>query len=145
MLKLYCRQCGSPNIYTLQKPVFCQGCGKNFAEGYAISKKKSSASEISASREESLDDKEEEDRESFEVKISELDVDMQVRGPNTHTFQDLSEAERTVYDNIKPEKTSKKKRGKRKKANENAQINLNESFKSEAGFLSVRKNPPSKA
>ena len=28
MLKLYCRACGSPNEYTLEKPKSCTSCGK---------------------------------------------------------------------------------------------------------------------
>tara|TARA_R110002110_G_scaffold11785_1_gene56403 strand:- start:2142 stop:2564 length:423 start_codon:yes stop_codon:yes gene_type:complete len=139
MLKLYCRHCGSPNIYTLNKPVFCQGCGKNFAEGYAVSEKKSSESEISGSIEGASDVQEE---EAFDVKISELDVEIDVRGPDTHTFEALSQAERTVYDNIRPEKTSKKKGKRRKKANKDAQISLNEGFKNEAGFRPAKENPP---
>lgn len=27
-LKIYCQQCGTGNVYTLQKPRFCQACGQ---------------------------------------------------------------------------------------------------------------------
>jgi len=32
MLKIYCKKCGSPTSYSLNKPKFCSACGNSFQE-----------------------------------------------------------------------------------------------------------------
>ena len=34
-LKIYCQQCGTGNVYTLQKPRFCQACGQTMGTARA--------------------------------------------------------------------------------------------------------------
>ena len=35
MAKIYCQTCGALNLYSMQKPNFCQKCGKRFDVGPA--------------------------------------------------------------------------------------------------------------
>ncbi len=141
MLKLYCRHCGSPNMYTLKKPDFCQSCGKSFSEGYAVSEKKSENSKPQLKKDIKIELEDEEPEESFSLAMTELDIEIDVKAPDTHTMQSLSEASHTIYDNVNAPETSGKK-VKRRKARKTDQPSISDDFKKEAGFYSARQNSP---
>jgi len=73
-MKLYCKLCGAPTSYTIEKPNFCSKCGKSFVIDI------SSASSL-PDRESSCDPKTllEETIENTTLSISELDIEVDRR------------------------------------------------------------------
>ena len=103
MLKLYCQSCGSLNVYTKEKPKFCQNCGKSFGSIGVPSKLKAQVQQAQASLQE------DEDFEVHEIpNIDALAVDIDVRGPQTDTVGGIAGGEKgnphvTDYNNLPDE------------------------------------------
>jgi len=117
MLKLYCRQCGSPNEYTLNKPKFCQGCGQTLAveQFTSLTPSKASLETENINPVEIEDDDDIEERETFDVDLSAieangLDIEITLDNPRTRTEMagDIMQSAKT------PNKTTPKKRGRPK-------------------------------
>ena len=115
MLKIYCKSCGSPSEYTLEKPKFCQGCGQPFGELTSSAKtsiqkpvRKFEKRKVEVEVEEETFIEESEERVPD---LDHLDVEIQAKGPRTQTLQQLSEAEVSEYDHSlnlpKDERSSK--------------------------------------
>ena len=128
-------------MYTLKKPDFCQSCGKSFSEGCAVSEKKSENPNLQQQKAVQADLELEEQEGSFSLAMTELDIEIDVKPPDTHTMQNLSEASHTVYDNPNVPEASGKK-AKRKKARKTDQPSISDDFKKEAGFYSARQASP---
>tara|TARA_B100000287_G_scaffold345926_1_gene333380 strand:- start:6246 stop:6608 length:363 start_codon:yes stop_codon:yes gene_type:complete len=86
MLKLYCQSCGGLNVYTNEKPKFCQSCGNSFGSIAVPQKLKSQIKSNAAVIDE--------DVEIHEIpNIDGLLVDIDVRGPQTDTIGNLAQSQ----------------------------------------------------
>lgn len=103
MQKIYCSQCGNPNLYTQAKPKFCSACGTAFY-GVVVEKpqdKKLRENKLRAQEEyDEQEDDDESDDEQESTSIPDLEglaVDYQVEGPRKET---LGKIAATIPDNM---------------------------------------------
>jgi uncharacterized Zn finger protein (UPF0148 family) len=103
MQKIYCSQCGSPNLYAQAKPKFCSACGKPFY-GVVVEKeedKKAKVNKVRAQEEydEEDDDEGEDDQESTPIPELRggLDVDIEFDSPRKES---LSKIAASLPDNL---------------------------------------------
>ena len=81
MLKIYCQKCGGLNSYVSEKPNFCQKCGDNFGhetEAALMSHEIGIPDELSGVAEGQL------------TNMAQLDIDIEIRGPNTMTIGSIA-------------------------------------------------------
>jgi len=103
MQKIYCSQCGSPNLYTQSKPKFCSACGIAFY-GVVVEKKddkKAKQNKLRAQQEYDEEDDDEADDGEESDSIPEitggLDVEYQLEGPKKES---LAKIAGTIPDSI---------------------------------------------
>ena len=104
MLKIYCKYCGSPSGYTLERPKYCQGCAKPFGGVGSSELKSPKKSPRRALAEKVLiEEEEDEDEEIINIpSLDKLDIEISAKGPATHSFKELSEAQVSEYDQAMP-------------------------------------------
>jgi uncharacterized Zn finger protein (UPF0148 family) len=102
MQKIYCSQCGSPNLYVQAKPKFCSACGTAFY-GVIVEKpqdKKTRENKVRAQEEYDGQDDENDDEES-DASIPDLEnglqVEYQAEGPRKES---LGKIAATLPDNM---------------------------------------------
>lgn len=102
MQKIYCSQCGSPNLYAQAKPKFCSACGTAFY-GVIVEKpqdKKTRENKARAQEEHDEQDDENDDEES-DASIPDLEngleVEYQSEGPRKES---LGKIAATLPDNM---------------------------------------------
>ena len=103
MQKIYCSQCGSPNLYAEAKPKFCSACGTPFY-GVVVEKpqdKKLRENKVRAQEEYDEQDDEETDNEESDASIPDLEngleVEYQLEGPRKEA---LGKIAATLPDNM---------------------------------------------
>lgn len=103
MQKIYCSQCGSPNLYTEAKPKFCSACGTPFY-GVVVEKpqdKKLRENKVRAQEEYDEQDDDESDNEESDASIPDLEngleVEYQLEGPRKEA---LGKIAATLPDNM---------------------------------------------
>ncbi len=103
MQKIYCSQCGSPNLYTEAKPKFCSACGTPFY-GVVVEKpqdKKLRENKVRAQEEYDEQDDDESDDEESDASIPDLEngleVEYQLEGPRKEA---LGKIAATLPDNM---------------------------------------------
>ena len=107
MAKTYCQTCGAVNMYHLEKPNFCQKCGKGF--GGAIAE---------------ASDEENEEPEVSIPQLDGLEIEIDTGRPSTLKIGQLAGT------NTSNEKIEPYPRGKKQSKKE-----IQEEFKKEAGTL----------
>ncbi len=103
MQKIYCSQCGNPNLYTQAKPKFCSACGTAFY-GVVVEKKEDKKAKVNKVRaqeefDEEDDDEGEDDQESTPIPELRggLDVDIEFDSPRKES---LSKIAASLPDNL---------------------------------------------
>ena len=92
MLKIYCQKCGGLNSYVSEKPNFCQKCGNNFGH---------ETEAALMSHEIEIPDEPSEAAEGNLTNMEQLDIDIEIRGPNTITIGNIVDTKQdsTVLEN----------------------------------------------
>ena len=89
MLKLYCTKCGSANVYSSEKPRFCQKCGTAFNKATASQKTLAKNEEFKNDEDELLDEDEDGERVDRVPDIKSLEVEITYNKKPTDTFDKL--------------------------------------------------------
>ena len=96
MQKVYCSQCGNPNLYTQAKPKFCSACGNAFY-GVIVEKKEDKKAKVNKVRaqeeyDEEDDNESEDDQESSPIPELRggLDVDIEFDSPRKESLSKIA-------------------------------------------------------
>lgn len=96
MQKVYCSQCGNPNLYTQAKPKFCSACGTPFY-GVIVEKKEDKKAKVNKVRaqeeyDEEDDDEGEDDQESTPIPELRggLEVDIEFDAPRKESLSKIA-------------------------------------------------------
>ncbi len=96
MQKVYCSQCGNPNLYTQAKPKFCSACGTAFY-GVIVEKKEDKKAKVNKVRaqeeyDEEDDDEGEDDQESTPIPELRggLEVDIEFDAPRKESLSKIA-------------------------------------------------------
>jgi hypothetical protein len=96
MQKVYCSQCGNPNLYTQAKPKFCSACGTAFY-GVIVEKKEDKKAKVNKVRaqeeyDEEDDDESEDDQEATSIPELKggLDVDIEFDAPRKESLSKIA-------------------------------------------------------
>lgn len=90
MLKLYCTKCGSANVYSSEKPRFCQKCGTAFNKALASQKALVKNEELKNDNyDESQDEDDDGERIDRVPDIKSLEVEITYGRKPTDTFESL--------------------------------------------------------
>lgn len=147
MLKMYCRDCGSPTSYTSLKPKFCSSCGASFDKTIIVNpvqmqksvftKPQNIKKQIQSNIKDDYDDNEGLDNVNYVPNISKIDIEISDVKPVKMKLRDilsnLPEEAFSEVENTKPIRTKKSKVAPKKNKQKDSEF-LNQ-FKAEAGTL----------